>query len=195
MWPLILPVQRTKDKFGFASCLWSIQTQSSLLKVAVGVFTIKSILVLIILFWGFQKIIYKQWTHCTYNRKKKMKQKIWVKLFLELLLMERADCWKTVMQLCKFNDFMKINVSFQLPHLVRMHLMLPFFWGLNSCSTLHHITMFPSPHEIALQARNNGVSASPCTILLLPMNRSKWTIMGKHYSLGWILPCITRDNK
>lgn len=55
--------------------------------------------------------------------------------------------------------------------------------------------MFLSPHEIALQARNNNVSASPCTFLLLPMNRSKLTIMADIIHGDKFLTHFTENNK
>lgn len=110
-------------------------------------------------------------------------------------LMESADCRKNAKLLSKFNDFMKINVSLLRLLLVRIHLILPFLWELNSCSTLQHINMFFSPHEIVLQARNNNVSASPCTFLLLPMNRSKWTIMVNIIHGDKFLTHFTENNK
>lgn len=111
-----------------------------------------------------------------------------------LLLMEWADCRKTMMLLSKLNDFMKINVFLPRLLLVRIHLIPPFLWELNSCSTLQHINMFFSPHEIALQARNN-VSASPCTFLLLPMNRSKLMIMANIIHRDKFLTHFTENNK
>lgn len=110
-------------------------------------------------------------------------------------LMEWADCRKNAMLLSKFNDFMKINVSLPRLLLVRIHLIPPFLWERNSCSTLQHINMFLSPHEIALQARNNNVSASPCTFLLLPMNRSKLTIMANIIHGDKFLTHFTENNK
>lgn len=112
-------------------------------------------------------------------------------------LMEwEVDCRKNAMLLSKFNDFMKINVSLPRLLLVRIHLSLFTIplrtkFSVALCSIL---TCFS--HHMKLHFKQEIIMfLPPCTFLLLPMNRSKLTIMANIIHGDKFLTHFAENNK